>query len=358
MTVAVAGGVAGSRIDTGALLRECGLTALVVLALGVTLVGFRVADVPGGLDILTRFDDVAVAVVYAFFGRMALVLLRWGVPLPVLAGAGAFSLVSLVLLFAETLTGLFGAPAVGADMKRVLPFDDVIVSWMVLGVALVFTIRAWRMWRSGSVTAGQGDADRLALAVHRASIYIGPLLLAFAVALPFLWFADRQVVDIATLVVMYIMLGWGLNIVVGYAGLLDLGYVAFYAVGAYAYALLAQEMGMGFWVCLPFAGAMAATAGLLLGFPVLRVRGDYLAIVTLRVRVIFRIAGRRIDCLRASIATRLRAIQSSPNMCSCSGFPQRPAVPLGVLDCSTNVFVGMIGHRTPFTLGASMQLQL
>ena len=77
------------------------------------------------------------------------------------------------------------------------------------------------------------------------------------------------------------MLGWGLNIVVGLAGLLDLGYVAFYAVGAYAYALFSTQWGLGFWVVLPVAGMMAALFGILLGFPVLRLRGDYLAIVTL-----------------------------------------------------------------------------
>src|SRR5262249_19806941 len=79
----------------------------------------------------------------------------------------------------------------------------------------------------------------------------------------------------------YIMLGWGLNIVVGYAGLLDLGYVAFYAVGAYSFALIAHYFGMSFWVCLPLAGILAATWGMILGFPVLRLRGDYLAIVTI-----------------------------------------------------------------------------
>jgi branched-chain amino acid transport system permease protein len=80
---------------------------------------------------------------------------------------------------------------------------------------------------------------------------------------------------------MYVMLGLGLNIVVGLAGLLDLGYVAFYAVGAYFYALMNHHFGLGFWAALPLAGAMAATFGILLGFPVLRLRGDYLAIVTL-----------------------------------------------------------------------------
>jgi len=81
--------------------------------------------------------------------------------------------------------------------------------------------------------------------------------------------------------VTYIMLGWGLNIVVGLAGLLDLGYVAFYAVGAYTYAMLSTNVGLSFWIALPIAGAMSASFGLLLGFPVLRLRGDYLAIVTL-----------------------------------------------------------------------------
>lgn len=77
------------------------------------------------------------------------------------------------------------------------------------------------------------------------------------------------------------MLGWGLNVVVGLAGLLDLGYVAFYAVGAYSYALLAVTFDLSFWECLPLAGVFAASFGILLGFPVLRLRGDYLAIVTL-----------------------------------------------------------------------------
>jgi len=86
-----------------------------------------------------------------------------------------------------------------------------------------------------------------------------------------------------------VMLGWGLNIVVGLAGLLDLGYVAFYAVGAYSYALLAKEFGFSFWILLPLAGCLASFWGVLLGFPVLRLRGDYLAIVTLAFGEIIRI---------------------------------------------------------------------
>jgi branched-chain amino acid transport system permease protein len=90
-------------------------------------------------------------------------------------------------------------------------------------------------------------------------------------------------------ILIYVMLGFGLNIVVGLAGLLDLGYVAFYAVGAYSYALLAKEFGLSFWLLLPMAGCLAAFWGILLGFPVLRLRGDYLAIVTLAFGEIIRL---------------------------------------------------------------------
>ncbi len=100
---------------------------------------------------------------------------------------------------------------------------------------------------------------------------------------------DRQYIDLAILIMTYVMLGWGLNIVVGLAGLLDLGYVAFYAVGAYSFALLASHFDLGFWTALPLAGALSASWGIILGFPVLRLRGDYLAIVTLAFGEIIRI---------------------------------------------------------------------
>lgn len=118
---------------------------------------------------------------------------------------------------------------------------------------------------------------------------MGWVLGGLALILPFLPFADRNLVDKATLVLIYVMLGWGLNIVVGLAGLLDLGFVAFYAVGAYSYALLSQSFGLSFWVCLPLAGLFAAGFGLVLGFPVLRLRGDYIAIVTMGLGEIIRV---------------------------------------------------------------------
>lgn len=90
-------------------------------------------------------------------------------------------------------------------------------------------------------------------------------------------------------ILIYVMLAWGLNIVVGLAGLLDLGYVAFYAVGAYSYALLSANFGFSFWLLLPMAGILAGFWGIILGFPVLRLRGDYLAIVTLAFGEIIRL---------------------------------------------------------------------
>ena len=116
-----------------------------------------------------------------------------------------------------------------------------------------------------------------------------PALLGFALIVPIIFYHNRYLLDLGIMILTYVMLGWGLNIVVGLAGLLDLGYVAFYAVGAYSYALLAINFGLSFWICLPLAGILASFWGILLGFPVLRLRGDYLAIVTLAFGEIIRL---------------------------------------------------------------------
>jgi branched-chain amino acid transport system permease protein len=131
--------------------------------------------------------------------------------------------------------------------------------------------------------------EYLKIAAASVGRFVGPALLAFALAAPILFFNNRYLLDLGILILTYVMLGWGLNIVVGLAGLLDLGYVAFYAVGAYSYALLAQNFGWSFWLCLPVAGFLAALWGVMLGFPVLRLRGDYLAIVTLAFGEIIRL---------------------------------------------------------------------
>ncbi len=102
-----------------------------------------------------------------------------------------------------------------------------------------------------------------------------------AALLPFTPFGNRLVLDQGIKILIFTMIGWGLNVVVGLAGLLDLGYIAFFAFGAYSFALLNAYFDLGFWTCLPLAGLISAFAGILLGFPVLRLRGDYLAVVTL-----------------------------------------------------------------------------
>jgi branched-chain amino acid transport system permease protein len=131
--------------------------------------------------------------------------------------------------------------------------------------------------------------EPIKLAGAQVGRYFGFALLAFALVEPVVFYHNRYILDLGILVLTYVMLGWGLNIVVGLAGLLDLGYVAFYAVGAYSYALLATSFGWSFWICLPIAGFLAAFWGVMLGFPVLRLRGDYLAIVTLAFGEIIRL---------------------------------------------------------------------
>src|SRR5258707_11270478 len=99
-------------------------------------------------------------------------------------------------------------------------------------------------------------------------------------------------VRITNSAILYVFLALGLNIVVGFAGLLDLGYIAFYAVGAYVYALLSSphfDIHLPFWVTLPLGAAIACMFGALLGAPTLKLRGDYLAIVTLGFGEIIRI---------------------------------------------------------------------
>jgi branched-chain amino acid transport system permease protein len=108
------------------------------------------------------------------------------------------------------------------------------------------------------------------------ALYI--FIIIAAIVFPFI---NQYQTTILTTALMYVILGLGLNIAVGLAGLLHLGYVAFYAVGAYTYALLNLHFGLGFWTCVPIGGFLAALFGLALGIPVLRLRGDYLAIVTL-----------------------------------------------------------------------------
>ena len=172
---------------------------------------------------------------------------------------------------------------------RVNPIEKVVewrwVNMLVIGAGSFVLSFLWRyLLRRKEAGRGSGKIRNVPIfwrAVSEPKLRV-PALAAvsvFAAAFPFI-FSTYQV-NIMTTVLLYIMLGLGLNIVVGLAGLLDLGYVAFYAVGAYTYALLNHHLGLGFWTVLPFGALMGAVFGILLGFPVLRLRGDYLAIVTL-----------------------------------------------------------------------------
>ena len=215
-----------TTVDFRAILKESALAAAVALGLSICLIGLKTVDQQGGLGLQQRWDLVVIAVIAVFFGRLALA------------------------------------------------------------------------WRRESKHIHYKSLEEKQQASARAGYYFqlfarifAPAALVFALVMPFLGgpFSTRYFVDVATYVAIYIMLGWGLNIVVGLAGLLDLGYVAFYAVGAYSYALFASYFDWNFWMCLPMAGLFAALFGMTLGFPVLRLRGDYLAIVTLGFGEIIRV---------------------------------------------------------------------
>jgi branched-chain amino acid transport system permease protein len=103
------------------------------------------------------------------------------------------------------------------------------------------------------------------------------------------WIASMYQIDILSTALIYVMLGLGLNIVVGFGGLLNLGYVAFYAIGAYSYALLNHHLGLSFWIALPAGALLAMIFGVILALPLLRLKGDYLAIVTLAFAEILRL---------------------------------------------------------------------
>jgi len=223
----MAGDAHDRRVDTPRALRDAGITALLAFGLFLPLIGFQtVTDVRNDLILTTRWPLLFAVVAIVGLGRLA------------------YSLVIFPLLYQR-------APK--ADVAR----------------------PAWR------VRAGQ---------------WFIPFAIGFVIAYPAIVIATagfgravKWIDNFGIQILIYVMLGWGLNIVVGLAGLLDLGYVAFYAVGSYAYALLAKTFGLSFWILLPLAGILASFWGIILGFPVLRLRGDYLAIVTLAFGEIIRI---------------------------------------------------------------------
>jgi len=242
------------------MLKDAGLTTLVAAALGVFIVGFRTVDVGSskGLGFDYEFVDLAVALVTIFFGRLGLSLAAEGVKWPALTLGAALCVV-------------------GASR---IELPSTFLHWFIVIAGILIVIRAIWPWASASAATMQRSV-RGRRWTALGTKWFGAALLVGAALMPLTPFADQKTMDLGVLILTYVMLGWGLNIVVGLAGLLDLGYVAFYAVGAYSYALLSTQWGLSFWAVLPVAGMMAAMFGVVLGFPVLRLRGDYLAIVTL-----------------------------------------------------------------------------
>lgn len=228
-TTAKAPAAAASKRDFKAALKEAGFAALVTLGLCIPIIAWGTRQNMDNVLVLDpRWDAVAWAVAIVFVGRLLVVLRQQG-----------------------------------RDEKK----------------ALV------RILPHGTIAFFQRHSGLFSL-----------FGLGFLVAFPAIaigltgWGGALKWIDnFGVQILIYVMLGWGLNIVVGLAGLLDLGYVAFYAVGAYSYALLAKNFGLSFWILLPLAGILAAFWGMLLGFPVLRLRGDYLAIVTLAFGEIIRL---------------------------------------------------------------------
>ena len=202
-------------------------------------------------------------------------------------------------LFCAIITLIISYPIIGFNLEArgisvtLTGADTGTIILVLLAAVIVFLFQLFRDQILGglkSIPSPLPKAHKEPMAENRRA-RIESWVLTGIVVLALFWpfFVSRGAVDLATLVLIYVMLALGLNVVVGLAGLLDLGYVAFYAVGAYTFALLSQYAGISFWMALPIGACLAALFGLVLGFPVLRLRGDYLAIVTLGFGEIIRI---------------------------------------------------------------------
>ena len=281
-------------------LRRAGLAMLLMLGLAVPFVALRMGqNISNELIVEPRFILVAGALVAAFATRLAGLFplaTHWPALLGYVVVTGV-ALFQLIARFAAKASAF--APGLSPAMSELLVAAGLVASGCALVTAIAAAIHTLR----GPLTADLPTAPAgLGASLYRPAATGG---LALLVLFPMLTLglvgpsgAIKWVDNFGVQILIYIMLGWGLNIVVGLAGLLDLGYVAFYAVGAYAYAIIATQVipatapALGvwaFWICLPVAGVLAALWGVILGFPVLRLRGDYLAIVTLAFGEIIRL---------------------------------------------------------------------
>ncbi|MGV1014711.1 MAG: high-affinity branched-chain amino acid ABC transporter permease LivM [Methyloceanibacter sp.] len=270
----------GQRLQSA--LGDAVIGGLIAFFLFSLLLGLRTVDTVRGLTLEPRPWLLIIVVAIVFFGRLLLSLFVWHAERPI---TEPFAKLFTREPFERYDVAVLGIVAIVFGLVFALgsPAYSFIASFVLifLGLGLLRRLIVYFFpdlpYARIFVTVGLLFAIFFPLSTYF-------LEKTFHLGLPLrYWF------DLSILVLTYIMLGWGLNIVVGLAGLLDLGYVAFYAIGAYTFALLATHFGLGFWICLPVAGAVAALWGIILGFPVLRLRGDYLAIVTLAFGEIIRI---------------------------------------------------------------------
>ena len=289
----------------GNAVRDAGITFLLALALLGSLVGLRTDSANGGLEVTVHFAKAAGMAAAVAAIRFLFDIVVWR---PLDGGRTLAALTRLVrrlrtpAIVAALGTGLL-LFARGGTRTAIIEWASR-QSWAAgtatdlltfACIAAFIVILAMAAVRAGRLSLALLHPNRISkfpeVLISRFGQEFPAALLIVAALLPFLIAGppQRYAVDTATQILIYIMLGWGLNVVVGLAGLLDLGYVAFYAVGAYTYALISTHFGWSFWVCLPLAGFFAALWGMTLGFPVLRLRGDYLAIVTLAFGEIVRI---------------------------------------------------------------------
>jgi branched-chain amino acid transport system permease protein len=305
MAAEAAGAAIGAKAqmsEVAGAVKDSAIAACIALLLFIAIVGVKTENAQGGLELVYRLGTavslaVGVGLLRLFFDlfvwrKLVAVnaiarLLPSGVSSPVVLGLIAlmyvlggfyFLLPGFRLEAASDISNLFGSPEWQNRARIAVELTGIVflAIFVVLSTMGLVTVARW-IW--GLVARN----DDVASATPQFIQQFAPALLVIAIFLPVLVAGDQQryALDTAIQILTYIMLGWGLNVVVGLAGLLDLGYVAFYAVGAYSYALISTQFGWSFWVCLPLAGFFAAMWGIILGFPVLRLRGDYLAIVTL-----------------------------------------------------------------------------
>jgi branched-chain amino acid transport system permease protein len=238
-------------------------------------VGFRDLGLEPATGALLNLGLAAALAVLGGLVKIAPV----GVRRAVVGAASAMVLMSMVEPFLRPRLLQFGLPGAAQFIYQSHGLATVSTA-LILAVGAILAV-TWSGMRSTARSRLAAADPGTRTMLRWAAILVG---IAFIYTLPSI--SGSFLTQVLVLVGFYVLLGLGLNIVVGYAGLLDLGYVAFYAVGAYFTALItsptsALGWGLNFWIALPLVILLSAIVGLFIGAPVLRLRGDYLAIVTL-----------------------------------------------------------------------------